>query len=363
MLKKIAMLGATLAVSTNLLATQIQVDEIASGLKNPWSIAFMENGDALVTERAGGLRFLSAEGELGDPISGLPKVEVMGQGGMLGVALHPNFDENAYVYVCLSVAEGKKRGSEVHRGKLEGNKLVDVKEIFVALPKVDSAHHFGCRLAFDAQQHLYISLGDRGSVKEEAQSTGNHIGGVVRLKDDGAIPADNPFVGGPAPELFSYGHRNVQGMAVHHKTGEVWTHEHGPKGGDEINILSKGANYGWPTITYGVNYNGSIITDKTEMPGMLQPLTYWVPSIAPSGMAFYDGDEFPEWQGNLLVGSLKFRYLNRIVLDGEKVVSQHELIKDLNERIRDVKQAPDGSIYVVTDSTDGKVLRLTKKKS
>jgi glucose/arabinose dehydrogenase len=347
------------AISPFVIATEIKVEELASGLKNPWSIAFMSNGDALVTERAGGLRLLSKSGELSSAISGLPEASVVGQGGMLGVALHPDFEENKWVYVCLSIADGEVRGSEVYRGKLVGDKLQNVKEIFVAKPKIDTAHHFGCRLAFDNDKKLFISLGDRKK-QDEAQLTSNHFGVVVRVNDDGSVPMDNPFLAGKAPEIFSYGHRNVQGMALHPNSGKVWTHEHGPKGGDELNILDNGANYGWPKITYGVNYDGSSITDVTEMDAMRQPLTYWAPSIAPSGMAFYTGDEFPEWKGNLFVGSLKFRYLNRMVMDGEKVVEQEELLRDRNERIRDVKQAPDGSIYVLTDDVNGKVLRLTK---
>jgi glucose/arabinose dehydrogenase len=347
------------AISPFAIATEIKVEELASGLKNPWSIAFMNNGDALVTERAGGLRLLSKGGELSLPISGLPEASVVGQGGFLGVALHPDFEENKWVYVCLSVANGDVRGSEVYRGKLVSNKLQNVEEIFVAKPKVDTAHHFGCRLAFDNDKKLFISLGDR-TKQDDAQLTSNHFGVVVRVNDDGSVPTDNPFLAGIAPEIFSYGHRNVQGMALHPTSGKVWTHEHGPKGGDEVNILENGDNYGWPTITYGVNYDGSSITDVTEMDAMRQPLTYWAPSIAPSGMAFYTGDEFPEWKGNLFVGSLKFRYLNRMVMDGEKVVEQEELLRDRNERIRDVKQAPDGSIYVLTDDVNGKVLRLTK---
>jgi glucose/arabinose dehydrogenase len=347
------------AISSFGMATEIKVEELASGLKNPWSIAFMNNGDALVTERAGGLRLLSKNGELSSPISGLPEASVVGQGGMLGVALHPDFEKNKWVYVCLSIANGEVRGSEVYRGKLTGNKLQNVKEIFVAKPKVDTAHHFGCRLAFDNDKKLFISLGDR-TKKDDAQLTSNHFGVVVRVNDDGSVPTDNPFLDGKAPEIFSYGHRNVQGMALHPTSGRVWTHEHGPKGGDEVNILENGDNYGWPTITYGVNYDGSSITDVTEMDKMRQPLTYWVPSIAPSGMTFYTGNEFPEWKGNLFVGSLKFRYLNRMVMDGEKVMEQEALLKDRNERVRDVKQAPDGSIYVLTDEVNGKVLRLTK---
>jgi glucose/arabinose dehydrogenase len=359
MLKTIIASAALTAISLPLIATEVKVDEVAVGLKHPWSIAFMANGDALVTERAGGLRKLTKAGDLGPEISGLPKLSIVGQGGMLGVTMHPDFARNQWVYVCLSVADGNVRGSEVHRGKLVGNKLENVTTIFVAQEKIDSAYHFGCRLVFDNDKKLYVSLGDRGN-KEQAQSTNNHFGVVVRLNDDGSIPADNPFIDGQAPEIFTYGHRNVQGMALHPSSGKVWTHEHGPKGGDEVNILSNGDNYGWPKITYGVNYNGTEITDKTAMDGMRQPLTYWDPSIAPSGMAFYTGNEFPEWKGNLLIGSLKFRYLNRITMDGDKVLEQEALLKDRNERVRDVKQAPDGSIYVLTDDAQGKVLRLTK---
>lgn len=362
MLKTFITAALMTTVSVNATATDIKVEELASGLKNPWSIAFLANGDALVTERAGGLRMLTKGAGLGPEITGLPEAAVVGQGGMLGVTLHPNFDENQWVYVCLSVEKAGVRGSEVHRGKLVGNTLQEVSEIFVALPKIDSAHHFGCRLQFDNDSKLFISLGDRTN-KEGSQSTDNHFGVVARVNDDGTVPSDNPFITGKAPEIFSYGHRNVQGMTLHPDNGQVWTHEHGPKGGDEVNILSKGANYGWPSITYGVNYNGSVITDKTEMDGMRQPLTYWVPSIAPSGMTFYTGNEFPEWKGNLLVGSLKFRYLNRMTMDGEKVLDQEALLKDRNERIRDVKQAPDGSIYLLTDGVKGKVLRLSKQKS
>lgn len=340
-----------------------KVEELTDGLKNPWGLAFLPNGDALITEKNGDLRMLSAKGELSGPISGLPEVYAKGQGGMLGLAVHPDFASNQMVYVCLSVEGEGGASSEVHAGKLVSNQLQNVKPIFIAQPKVDSNFHYGCRVTFDNNKDVFISLGDRGKGKEQSQDKTGHFGKVIRVKADGSIPSDNPFVGKEGDDdVFSYGHRNVQGMTKHPETGAIWTHEHGPKGGDEINILSAGDNYGWPTITYGVNYNDTPITDKTAMEGMRQPLTYWDPSIAPSGMTFYNGDMFPEWQGKLLVGSLKFRHLRLLTVEADNSIGEQvELLKDRNERIRDVVQAPDGSVYVLTDDSNGKVLRLSAK--
>ena len=349
------MLSTGLSVS----AADFKVSELATDLVHPWGMAFLPNGDAIVSERGAGIRILSADGKLSELLDGVPEAAIVGQGGYLGVAVDPNFNTNQKVYLCLSVEGDGGRGTEVHVGKLKDAAITMVEPVFIQSPKIDSAHHFGCRMVFK-DAHLYISLGDRGSVKEQAQNTNNHIGSVVRLNLDGSVPSDNPFIEGEAPEIFTYGHRNVQGMVVHPETGDVWTHEHGPKGGDEINIRAKGNNYGGPSMTYGVNYNGSIITDETAMEGMQQPLTYWVPSIAPSGMAFYSGEQFPEWQGDLFVGSLKFRHLHHIKLKGNKVVSQHELLSDRDERIRDVVLGPDGSLYLLTDAPKGKILKLSK---
>ncbi|MGB3724647.1 MAG: PQQ-dependent sugar dehydrogenase [Glaciecola sp.] len=342
-------------------STHVVVEEFATDLDNPWGLVFLPNGELLVTQRSGDLLKLSANGDVIGPVSGLPKAVVKGQGGMLGITIHPDFASNQMVYVCLNVAGEGGAGSEVHAGKLVGNTLQNVKPVFVAQPKADTGYHFGCRVTFDNQQHLFISLGDRGIGKDLAQDINLHYGKVIRVNADGSVPSDNPFVGKDgADDVFSYGHRNVQGMTRHPETGDIWTHEHGPKGGDEINILAAGNNYGWPKITYGVNYNGSIITDKTAMEGMQQPLTYWDPSIAPSGMTFYTGDMFKEWKGHVLIGSLKFRHLRRVELDSNnKVVAQHEMLADRNERIRDVVQAPDDSIFVVVDGVDGKILRLS----
>ncbi len=354
--------GVALAHDHGAKTKSYKVEEVVTGLENPWGIAFLPNGDALVTERPGHLRLVSKNGEMSEPISGLPTAVAKGQGGMLGLAVHPDFEQNNMVYVCLNVAGEGGAGSEVHAGKLQGNTLVDTKPIFVALPKSETSFHFGCRVTFDQNKDVFVSLGDRGRPMEYAQHLDKHMGKVVKVKADGSVPDSNPFVGKEGvDDIYTYGHRNVQGMTMHPKTGAIWTHEHGPKGGDEINILNAGDNYGWPEISYGINYNGTILTDKTEMEGMRQPLTYWDPSIAPSGMDFYDAEMFSDWKGDLLIGSLKFRYLLRVELDeNNNVVAEHKMLEDRNERIRDVVQGPDGSIYVlVDDAKDGKVLRIT----
>ncbi len=348
-------------VSTSAVADDaFTFEELADGLNHPWGLAFLPSGDALVTERNGDLRLLTSEGLSKQPISGLPDFVATGQAGMMGIAIDPDFEQNNKVYVCLNVAGDGGWSSEVHVGEFDGANLQNVQQVFVALPKYESRHHFGCRITFNKTNEMFISLGDRGGFKEESQNIDNHTGTVVRLNHDGSIPKDNPFLSGGAPEVFTYGHRNVQGMAMHPDTGEIWTHEHGPRGGDEVNILSKGDNYGWPTITYGINYNGTIITDKTEMEGMRQPLKYWVPSYAPSGMMFYGGDMFDAWQGDLFIGSLKFRYLKHLKIEDSKIVEETNLFEDLDERIRDVVEGPDGSIYLVTDSNNGKIIRVSK---
>ncbi|MFC3122839.1 PQQ-dependent sugar dehydrogenase [Agaribacter flavus] len=343
--------------------SKIQVTELASGLNHPWGIAFLPNGDALITERNGSLRKLNSDNQLSETIKGLPEAVSKGQGGTLGVAISPNYAQDKRVYVCVNVEGENGWGSEVHSGVLNGEVLENVKPIFVALPKSESNFHFGCRIVFDNQGHMFVSLGDRGAFKEQAQNTDNHLGAVVRVTTEGKAVSDNPFISGDAPEIYTFGHRNVQGMAKHPISGDIWTNEHGPKGGDEVNILSKGKNYGWPAITYGVNYDGTVISDKTAEVGMEQPTKYWVPSFAPSGMMFYTGDEFSEWKNNLFVGSLKFRYLKRLVVENNQIVNEEDLLTERDERIRDVAQAPDGSIYLLTDSDNGKVLRLTKQGS
>jgi len=336
------------------------VSAVADGLKHPWSIAFLPEGDLLVSERDGGLRIVH-DGRLDpDAIAGVPRAYAEGDGGLLGLALHPHFRDNRLVYICLSVGNFDANASAIVRGHLSGRALTDVRTIFTAVPfKKDSAH-FGCRLLFAPDGRLLVTLGDGRFYPYQAQAIDNDLGKVLRLDDDGNAPIDNPFARrwNARPEIYSYGHRNVQGIALNPVTGEVWIHEHGPKGGDEVNVLHAGANYGWPMATYGVEYSGQVMSERSSMSGMEPPLLYWVPSIAPSGMAFYSGRKIPEWTGDLFVGALAGRHLRRIHLLGNTVASQEALLADLKERIREVQEGPDGFLYVTTDSPTGRILRL-----
>jgi glucose/arabinose dehydrogenase len=341
-------------------AHTLRIVKIVSGLEHPWGHAFLPDNRIIITERPGRLRIVESGHLNPEPVAGLPAIAARGQGGLLDVALHPNFVTNQLVYLSYSAAGASGVGTEVARGKLVGNRLEDVEVIFRMTPKSKTGKHFGSRLIFDREGYLYITLGDRGE-KKRAQLSDDHAGSVIRLHDDGRVPADNPFIGrqGWRPEKFTLGHRNMQGAAIHPETGEVWTHEHGPQGGDEVNIIRPGVNYGWPIITYGVNYViGTQIGEGTQKTGMAQPLYYWVPSIAPSGMTFYTGEKFPRWQGNLFVGALKDQMLVRLSLKGEKVVNEERLLKNLLGRIRDVSQGPDGYIYLLTDEADGMLVRI-----
>ena len=334
---------------------------LTRGLEHPWGLAFLPDGRMLVTERAGRLRIVARDGRLEpQPVAGLPRIEEYGQGGLLDVALHPRFAENALVYLSFAEAGDGGYGTAVLRGRLSGNRLEAVEVIYRQQPKSRGGRHFGSRLVFDRDGFLYVTQGDRGE-QDRAQKPDDLAGKVVRLHDDGRVPADNPFVGKPGvrPEIFTLGNRNIQGAAVHPATGELWSHEHGPQGGDEVNVLRKGMNYGWPVITYGVNYGiGTKIGEGTHKAGMEQPLYKWVPSIAPSGLAFYTGDRFPGWRGDLFVGALRDQLLVRLRLDGEKVVKEERLLAGRLGRIRDVRQGPDGLVYLLTDSSDGAIVRL-----
>lgn len=343
---------------------ELQTVTVAKGLRSPWGLAFLPGGGMLVTERAGGIRIVAANGQLSPRLTGMPEVYAHGQGGMLDVALDPNFHANKLIYFSYAEPGPGGAGTAVARARLDAasNRLVNTRVIFRQTPKSSGGRHFGSRLVFGPDGRLFITVGERGQ-RHRAQDFAINRGNVVRINSDGSIPPDNPFVGrrGYRPEVWSYGHRNPQGAARHPTTGKLWIHEHGAKGGDEINVPLAGRNYGWPVIAYGRHYTGGEIGVGTHGPGMEQPLYYWVPSIAPSGMAFYTGDKFPKWRGNLFVGALKFRLLVRLVLDGEKVIREERLLEGLGERIRDVRQGPDGYLYLLTDSVDGRILRLAPK--
>lgn len=334
----------------------------AKDLEQPWGMAFLPDGRLLVTEKAGQLKIISADGKLTQVVGGVPKVVDMGQGGLLDVSVAPDFAKNNLVYLSFSEADNTgKSGTAVARGKLEGNSLTGVTVIWRQSPKVSSPNHWGSRLAWGKDGNLFITTGDRAGFRDLAQNLSTTVGKVIRIRPDGTIPADNPFVGhaDAKPEIWSYGHRNVQGAMVHPETGDLWTNEHGPQGGDEINITQAGKNYGWPTITYGKEYSGGAI-GSTSKAGLEQPLHYWVPSIAPSGMVLYTG-KHKAWQGKLFVGSLKFSYLNMITLSGNKVVAETRMLEEFEERIRDVAQGPDGALYVAFDNGDGQIMRVTPK--
>jgi glucose/arabinose dehydrogenase len=338
---------------------------LVEGLQNPWSIAWLPDGRMLVTERAGRLRIVSKDFRL-DPqhVEGLPEIVVRGQGGLFDVAPHPEYKENGWIYISYNGAGEGGHGTELMRAKLDGHRLVDQRVLFRLQPKSRTDLHFGGRIVFDGKGHVFLTLGERGEM-HRAQRLDDHAGSVIRLNEDGSVPKDNPFMNrkDAKPEKFTYGDRNMQGAALHPKTGELWTHEHGPQGGDEINIMRAGRNYGWPVITYGANYGtGTKIGEGTHKQGMEQPIYYWVPSIAPSGMAFYEGDKFPNWRGNLLVGSLKDEMLVRLELDGEKVTKEERLMKGAIGRIRDVRIGPDGYVYLLSDERRGVLARLEPVK-
>ena len=338
-----------------------RVVTMTRGLEHPWGLAFLPDGRRLVTERPGRLRLVAVDGTLDpQPVTGLPTIAIHGQGGLLDVALHPGFAENGLIYLSYAARGEGGVGTEVARGRLVDHRLENVEVLFRQQPKSSGGRHFGSRLVFDRQGYLYITLGDRGE-QERAQKMDDLAGKIVRLHDDGQIPADNPFADRPGarPEIYSLGNRNVQGAALHPLTGELWAQEHGPQGGGEVNVIRAGRNYGWPVITYGVEYVvGTKIGEGTHKPGMEQPLHVWVPSIAPSGMAFYQGDRFPRWRGDLFVGALKDQMLVRLRFDGEKRVKEERLLKGVLGRIRDVRAGPDGYLYLLTDSPDGVIARL-----
>ena len=340
----------------------LRVETVATGLEHPWALAFLPDGRLLVTERPGRLRIVGPRGDLSEPLTGVPPVFARGQGGLLDVKIDPRFTDNGLVY--LSYAEPGSdgtAGTAVARGRLEESRLEHVEVIYRQQPKVNSEGHFGSRLAFARDNTLFITQGDRMRYRDKAQDLSSGLGKIIRLNLDGTVPRDNPFVGEASirPEIWSYGHRNVQAAAMHPDTGQLWTVEHGAQGGDELNHPEARKNYGWPVITYGVDYGGASIGEGTAKPGMEQPVYYWDPVIAPSGMAFYTGDAFPDWKGNILIGSLKPGLLVRLTLKDDKVVHEERYLGGLRERIREVQQGPDGLLYLLTDSSTGRILRVS----
>jgi glucose/arabinose dehydrogenase len=334
---------------------------VASGLEHPWGLAFLPDGRFLVTERPGSLRIVGRNGRIGPPLAGVPNVDAVNQGGLLDVVLDPAFAKNRLVYLSYTEPREGGNGTTVARGVLGEDGLSGVQVLFRQLPAMSGGHHFGSRLVFGRDGTLFVTLGDRGSGRDRAQTLDNHLGKIVRINADGSVPSDNPFVGrkGALPEIWSYGHRNVQGAALHPVTGELWANEHGPRGGDELNRVLPGRNYGWPVVTFGREYSGLEISDSGTAPGMESPVHHWVPSIATSGLMFYTGDKFPDWRGDAFVGGLKSQQLVRLRVEGDRVAQEERLLRgDVRDRVRDVRLGPDGYIYLLTDEMDGRLLRL-----
>ncbi len=336
------------------------VDTIVSGLDVPWGLEFLPNGDLLIAERSAKLyRYTNKQLQ---EISGLPDIMVKGQGGLLDLELHPQYEKNGWIYIAYS-GFGKNSKTEgathIMRAKLKGNSLTAQEVIFKASPNSNSGVHWGCKLEFDRNGYLFFGVGERGALHDNPQTLTNYLGKIHRIHDDGSIPKDNPFVNtaGAMPTIWSYGHRNPQGTAMHPETGEIWETEHGPKGGDELNIIKPGKNYGWPVISYGINYDGTVLTELTKKEGLEQPVTYWVPSIAPCGMTFVKGDRYKNWKNNILIGSLRFAYLERVELDGNRVIHQEKLQEGIG-RVRNVEMSPDGFIYVGIEKPTGAIVRL-----
>jgi glucose/arabinose dehydrogenase len=337
------------------------VDTVVSGLNVPWGLAFLPNGDMLISERSGSLLIFS-KGKLSPPVEGLPPIMAVGQGGLLDICLHPEYDKNGWIYFSYSALNNESRkpigNTAIMRARLKGNSLYDQQVIYKGTPETDRNYHFGCKIAFDGKGHIFFGNGDRGQHFDFPQKLDNTNGKIHRLNDDGTIPPDNPFANTPGAiaSIYSYGHRNPQGTCIHPVTGDLWISEHGPRGGDELNIIRPGLNYGWPVISYGINYDGTILTPDIEKEGMEQPVFYWIPSIGPCGMTFVTGDRYKNWKHNLLLGSLPLKHLERVVIKNNSVLHREELIEGVG-RVRNVVMSPDGYIYLSIE-TPGKILRL-----
>ena len=341
--------------------TGYKVTEIAKGLDHPWSMAFLPDGSILVTERVGRLRVIKNGSLQAEPVGGVPAVHTGSQAGLFDIVLHPNFAQNNIVYLTYASGTAAANGTQVARARFDGSQLQDLHVIFKAMPLKDTDNHYGGRMAFLPDGTFALTIGEGFEYREHAQDLTSDLGKIVRLQEDGSVPQDNPFIGRASvrPEIYTWGHRNEQGLIFDAQSGRLYETEHGPRGGDELNIIVAGRNYGWPVITYGMDYSGAYVSPYTQRAGLEQPVIYWTPSIAPSGLAIYRGDKFPAWRGDLFVGALAFKHLRRVHLDEHgNVVDQEQLLNDLNWRIRDVRAPPDGYLYVCTDEDDGHVLRL-----
>ncbi len=327
-----------------------ELEMVVNDLQNPWGMTWLPDGSMLITEKSG--EIIHFQNGTKTRVGNVPEVYNRGQGGLLDIALHPNYGENGWIYITFSSTEGEGEGgnTKLIRAKLENNQLIEIQDLYKAAPNSTRGQHFGSRIVFDNDGFVYFSVGDRGNRDVNPQDITRDCGKIYRLHDDGRIPKDNPFVteDNAKKAIYSYGHRNPQGLAKHPETGEIWEHEHGPRGGDEINIIERGKNYGWPVITYGINYSGTPITDETERQGMEQPIHYWVPSIAPCGMDFVTGNKYPDWKGHLLVGSLKYNYVELVRLNGNTVMDREKIAED-SGRVRNVKMGPDGFIYLALE--------------
>ncbi|MDH4396657.1 MAG: PQQ-dependent sugar dehydrogenase [Limnobacter sp.] len=361
----VAGLGLLLTHADGVQAQQSEaykIETVAEGLRNPWSIAFLPDGRALVTEREGRLRLIQSDGKLqAATLAGVPAVYSSGQAGLFDVLVASNFAQTQEIFLSYACGTRSANFTCIARGKLSAQGLQDVKEIFRSQVEKSGNAHYGGRMVLLPDNTLVLTLGDGFDYREQAQNLSNHFGKLVRINTDGTVPKDNPFTSRKdhKPEIYSYGHRNPQGLAYDAKNNRLIEHEHGPRGGDEINIIKPGSNYGWPLATYGIDYNGAKISPYTEREGTVQPAMYWTPSIAASGITVYDGDLFPKWKGNLLVGALAAKQVKRVVLDGNKATEVESLFKELNERIRDVRTGPGGAIYLLTDSSNGRVLKVS----
>jgi len=344
-------------------AGQLEVQTVATGLVHPWALAFLPDGKMLVTERPGRMRIVTPEGQLSPPLKGVPEVWATGQGGLLDVVTDRGFAQNRTIFFCYSERTSGGGRTAIARAKLnDGNgRLDETKVIFRQEGPLSSGNHYGCRFVQASDGNLFVTLGEHFGYREEAQNLANHLGKVIRIAPDGSAPPDNPFVGrdGARPEIWSFGHRNQQGLAINPANGELWEIEHGPRGGDEVNIIGKGKNYGWPVIGFGIDYSGAKIHEASAKDGMEQPVKYWVPSIAPSGATFYTGKLFPKWNGSLFTGALAGKMLVRLQLNGNTVTGEERLLQNLHERIRDVRQGPDGALWLLTDNSAGRILRVS----